>query len=463
MVVWWVRVRRPRPKKTSSLVPRLLKESLPNILLSHQDKTYDDPPPCPVCRSEKRTRRDRRRRLYATVITDNGYQDIWVWVKRYRCRACGKVYASQSPFYPNCLYGNLVTETCLYLASTNPFCRVEAILQQYGLQIDRDTVRNYVRRFGARAAQVAGIRIDTASVAINLVRLLFDAVDVEELRQRMPWEVFQDVADETYPPVKGGKRRMREENLDRSLRREAARRYPESHTLAACYEAQHGFFLSIMVTSAAFNTMLAEALCRPAKGCVGSVRDGSSCYGEEHIHCVNHKARRLIARDPEYRRLKKKAESRDQIHDYCIRYYGNVREKEAAKAAQTYPELVQKGVFVGALSTNSMEGGNWRIKYGLKVPYKYPTSLEARTLLLAISDSVKTYKEGKPCQTFAQIHGSFTYADVMGRPQSTQIQTGTTPSSNQKNHTKTYLAWLTQAIDRAQNRHSAKEVTTTPT
>jgi len=32
---------------------------------------------------------------------------------------------------------------------------------------------------------------------------------------------------------------------------------------------------------------------------------------------VNHKARRLIARDKEYRRLKKEAKSGEQIREYC--------------------------------------------------------------------------------------------------------------------------------------------------
>ncbi len=449
-------MRRPRPKTISSLTPELLKESLPRILLSYQNKTYDDAPPCPSCGSEKRVRHDKKRRLYATIILDDRFEDIWVRVKRYRCRGCGRVYDSRSPFYPGCLYGNLVTETCLYLASANPFCRVEAVLQQCGLQVDRDTVRNYARRFGARAKDIAGIRIDQSSVGVNLVKLLYDAADVESLGQRMPGEVFQDVADETYPAVKGAKKRLRDENTDRSLKRQQEKRYPQSHTVAACWEARHGFFVSVMVASTAFNTMLADALTRPAKGCVGSVRDGSKCYRGEHIHCTNHKARRQIARDPGYRRLRKQARSRDEVKNYCLRYYSNVREEEAARAAQTYPELVENGVFVGVLSTNSMEGGNWRIKYGLRVPYTDPASLEARTILLAITDSVKTYKAGKPQTSFAHTHTSFTYAKVMNtRKPARSIPQRTitpSPSNRQKHHTEKFQTWLTEALGRTRER-----------
>ncbi len=477
--VFWVR--RPRPKKISSLSPGLVKESIPSILLQLHDKLYDDPPPCPRCRSEERKRHGQRKRLYAAIIVEDRFQRIRVWVKRYVCKRCGKAYRSRSPFYPGCLYGNLVVDTCLFLASANPFCRVEAILQEWGLQIDRDTVRCYVHRFRARARSMAGVRVDTASVAVNLVRLLYDAADVEELRQRMPWEVFQDVADETYPAVKGAKKRLREENLDRSLRGELPRRYPESHTLACCYETRHRFFASILVTSTAFNTMLADALTRPAKGCVGSVRDGSRCYRGPHIDCVNHKARRGIARDPAYRRLKKEAESRDQIQEYCVQYYSNVRREEEEKAAKAYPELVdKKGRFTGALSTNSMEGGNWRIKFALRVPYEDPASVEGRTLLAAVSDSVRTFKSGRPDQSFAQIHGSFSYFTVMSHtyrdhpahqtPGSGDKGQGGgddhSPASEKghtKRHTEKFTLWLVWAVERAKRKHEEREATTTTT
>lgn len=464
-----VGVRRPRPKKISSLSPGLVKESIPSILHQLDDKLYDDPPPCPRCRSEERKRNGQRKRIYATIITEKGFQKIRVRVKRYVCKRCGKTYRSRSPFYPGCLYGSLVVDTCLFLASNNPFCRVEAILQQWGLQIDRDTVRSYVRRFRARARGMAGVRIDTNCVAVNLVRLLFDAVDVEELKTRMPWEVFQDVADETYPAVKGAKRRLRDENVERALRGEPPRKYPQSHTLATCYETRHNFFASILVTSTAFNTMLADALTTPAKGCVGSVRDGSKCYGGGHIQCTNHVARRLIARDPGYRQLRREAESRDQIKEYCSLFYGRVRREEEEKAVLAYPELVEKGRFVGALSTNSVEGGMWRIKFALKVPYQDPASAEGRTLLVAVSDSVRTFRSGRPDESFAQIHGCFEYSTVMAHEphapptnpdHSSECGDGGNHPPYNDGHTYMFTLWLQNAVKRATER---QEATTTAT
>lgn len=471
-MVFWVRT--PKPKKISSLAPGLVKESIPRILSSYQDKTYDDPPPCPRCGSEERKRHGARRRIYAAIILRDRYRKIYVQVKRYVCRACGRVYRSRSPFYPGCLYGSLVVDTCLFLASSNPFCRVEAILQQWGLQIDRDTVRVYVRRFGRRARAMASIRINGVSVGVNLVRLLFDTADVAELGARLPEEVFQDVGDETYPAVKGARKRLREENVERALRGEGEKAYPESHTLACVYEALHKFFASLLVTPTPFNSMLAQALRRPAQGCVGPVRDGSRCYGDPHTHidCVNHKARRLIARDKEYRRLRREAEDREQLQEYAVRYYGNVRRDEAVRAAEAYPELVDgEGRFVGVLSTNSMEGGNWRIKSGLRTLYIDPASLEARTILLAIADSTKTYSGGRPCESFAHRHGSFKYSSIMVS-RDRDRDTDTDPSSGRDDdsshhatrhthHTQGFISWLNKAVQRAEQKRT--ETSSDPT
>ena len=70
-----------------------------------------------------------RRRIYAVITVQDRYEKMYVRVKRYICRSCGRVYRSRSAFYPGCLYGSMVVDTCLFLASANPFCMVEAVLQ----------------------------------------------------------------------------------------------------------------------------------------------------------------------------------------------------------------------------------------------------------------------------------------------------------------------------------------------
>ena len=141
------------------------------------------------------------------------------------------------------------------------------------------------------------------------------------------------------------------------------------------------------------------------------------------------------------------------------------------RAAEAYPELVDgEGRFVGVLSTNSMEGGNWRIKSGLRTLYIDPASLEARTILLAIADSTKTYSGGRPCESFAHRHGSFKYSSIMG---SRDTDTDIDPSSGRDDdsshhhatthtrHTQGFISWLNKAVQRAEQKRT--ETSSDPT
>ena len=82
---------------------------------------------------------------------------------------------------------------------------------------------------------------------------------------------------------------------------------------------------------------------------------------------------------------------------------------------ETYPNLVdgQTGEYVGAMTTNSMEGGNWRLKYELRAAYQNDESIEARCLLIALRDSMKTFRNGRPEASFAAMNSEFGYSRIM--------------------------------------------------
>jgi hypothetical protein len=63
-------------------------------------------------------------------------------------------------------------DLCLALAASNPYNRVESILMQYGIQIDRDIVNNYVFRFRDRETNKAGIPVmdDHTNIDINILK-----------------------------------------------------------------------------------------------------------------------------------------------------------------------------------------------------------------------------------------------------------------------------------------------------
>jgi hypothetical protein len=55
-----------------------------------------------------------------------------------------------------------------------------------------------------------------------------------------------------------------------------------------------------------------------------------------------------------------------------------------------YPDFVDPGgKFTGAITTNCMEGGNWRIKYKLSIEYINISSISGRSLLTTIVDSIE--------------------------------------------------------------------------
>ena len=73
----------------------------------------------------------------------------------------------------------------------------------------------------------------------------------------------------------------------------------------------------------------------------------------------------------------------------------------------------ETGKYIGAMTTNAMEGGNWRMKYELRSAYQICDSVEARCILLALKDSLQTFKEGRPHTSFANINGGFDFQSIM--------------------------------------------------
>jgi hypothetical protein len=78
-------------------------------------------------------------------------------------------------------------DLCLALAASNPYNRVESILMQHGIQVDRDTIKNYALRFRDKATKRAGIPVmDDAKIGVNILKMLFDVENVKELKEKYP-------------------------------------------------------------------------------------------------------------------------------------------------------------------------------------------------------------------------------------------------------------------------------------
>jgi hypothetical protein len=99
-----------------------------------------------------------------------------------------------------------------------------------------------------------------------------------------------------------------------------------------------------------------------------------------------------------------------QIYTFAEQEYVEwLREKQ--------PNLIDQlsGELTAPLTTNTMEGGNWRLKYELRADYVREESIEGRCLLTAIKDSTKTFKEGRPHISFTNTNTTFNCQKIMGR------------------------------------------------
>jgi hypothetical protein len=110
------------------------------------------------------------------------------------------------------------------------------------------------------------------------------------------------------------------------------------------------------------------------------------------------------------------ADELDELREYLENEYETVYEELVATLREEYLAFWDEETeeFTGPVSTNVIEGGNWRLKYGLGVPYARCRGARARTSLLALRDSMSTFANGEPAESFAHRHGSFSFDQVLG-------------------------------------------------
>jgi len=416
-----VALKPPTRKVLSSSSPDILKRLIPEALaIKYGGMVYDEARPCPGCGCEDATRYDMDDRIFCTTIVDGSFRPINVRVKRFKCSRCGGVFEGRSSFYDGCNNASLIVDLCLALASSNPYNRVESILMQYGIQVDKCTIRNYAMRFHDRAMKYAGIPVmDDAKIGVNILRILFGVDSVEELKRRYPGK-YDGVTDETYPRVKGAKKALAEERYAKRVSEERQPRFPDSFTLAASYLNNLKCFTSLSCRNAPFNGIVADALAKPLKGADAIITDGSECYDAiRDYRCLFHKMKNFSAVDPFIQRVKKSKEKLIPpwiLSSHMHELYAFAKREYERWLKENYPSLVdeQTGEFIGAMTTNVMEGGNWRIKYELRADYQRDESIEARCILIALRDSMKTFKNGMPEVSFASMNSEFEYGMIMG-------------------------------------------------
>lgn len=370
---------------------------------------------------------DWRERRFAILITETGFEEVHVTFRRYWCKDCDKpVQADISGlYYDECHYGRPIVDLCLYLATDNTFNAVERHLQHLGLQVDKDTVQRYVENFGDELADQHGVTIADASVSINFLDFLFDEDSVEEFRREYAEELADEeadgivgVADETYPTKKGAKKALYEENMRRKQAGEEKRRLAESFTLGAGYLWPLGCFASIQCRETAFARGLAMALVTPFEGVDYWLTDDNAAYNDilpDRIKCLVHKLRTRLRNDETVEQLHEDGEI-EALQEYLEDEYEQLYTDLIAELKETHPEFwdAEREEFTAPVSTNAIEGGNWRLKYALRTPYYRCQAVRGRTALIALRDSRQVFSNGRPAESLAHRHSSADFAKVLG-------------------------------------------------
>ena len=126
-----------------------------------------------------------------------------------------------------------------------------------------------------------------------------------------------------------------------------------------------------------------------------------------------HKAKNLTKKDKQLKKMKREKKPPDEIRKYLQQKYKELEEEQIKLLKEKYPKFIEGDCFSGAVTTNSIEGGNWRIKYELRTSYSNLGSINARSILICLYDSIYTFRHGMPDESFAHKHTNFSFDKIM--------------------------------------------------
>jgi len=415
-------MRKPNPKPGNRLIPENLSLILPMMVQGWlENKRFEQPPPsCPKCKSPLKPL-DWVKRVYVRVLALDGIPlDIFVNVRRFRC-SNGHISMATDAFYPNCRYGKRIVDLILYLGATRPFNTVEKDLADLRIQVDRDTVRNYFKRFGERSAQLAGIKVFGEDQAVNVLKLLFGLETVEDLKKKYPGLSLTTQADETYPAKKGALKRYRQELARCRRTGTKPSDYPESFTVGMTLSPDINIITSLSVHPWPITDVQGTALKHPTLGSDYILTDGSGLYTRwsNRVPDLFHEARNLFGKFreglPEGQTL-----SEEVINRFKQEYKAH-KESRIQALSLMYPQYVNaNNEFTGRLGAGAVEGLASRVKYFMGVPYKSVPTFLGRVVAYALVDSMYTFRMGAARESFAHHEGSFKWEDVMDWPRTVE-------------------------------------------
>lgn len=397
-----------KQKIINKLVPTIIKTAIVLELQKYNGKYYGQMGNCPECNHKESYKNHiDENKIFCKLIIDTEIEDVIVKIQYFTCKKCGRVHrAIDAPFYKGMRYADIIADMIMYYCD-HPYNEIEKIMMDYGIQIDRDTIRRYFILLGRHAHKESeNMRFQKSKETrtADILKLIFGTDDVEDILKKT-----EACADETYPTKKGEKKKWRKKNKELKREGKKEKLYPKGFTLAMAYLTRLKLFNSLVISVASFNRNMAEVLLNRLENAIYVLTDQHKAYDTlitRHINCFIHKFRNAMKK---YDKKKKYPEN------YFKKEYEKFCNKLKKTLKKEHKELFnKKGEFIGeALTTNAIEGGNWRIKYKLKTLYSNVESIFGRTVCILIKESIYTFRNGLPTESFAHKNSNFKYANIL--------------------------------------------------
>ena len=231
---------------------------------------------------------------------------------------------------------------------------MERILQnQYGLQVNRDTVQTYAERFGNEVADRHGVTVADTTVWVDFLSVLFGVSIIEELKtefadklDRKGIDSLVGDPDETYPAKKGVKQDLYEDNMRRKQEGKQPRRWPEGFTVGSLYLPQISCLAELQCGNTAFARAPALALVFPLRGVDYWLTDDHDAYNDvlpNRVKCLIHRLRIRARGDERVSELHEAGEL-EEFQEYLEDKYETAYEELVATLNQDHLEFWDEGV-----------------------------------------------------------------------------------------------------------------------
>ena len=142
-------------------------ELIPAALSACDNILFDSCSGCPYC-GGRLVGYDVKTKHFADVLDSIAIKTITVRIKRFRCSKCSAIVYADQPFYPNTRAGSPVVDLCVVLSTIMPYSRAATSLREFGVCVDRWSVRNYAIKIPRRIplTELYGIMLPESIISL---------------------------------------------------------------------------------------------------------------------------------------------------------------------------------------------------------------------------------------------------------------------------------------------------------